>query len=618
MTLAMNRLAWTGLCISLSFLLFAPGVSAQEEPRSAKDLTPLQREKLMRAEERAALRARAAEQAEKTAAELSATAAELERIATQARKAADAARRRAAEAEKRAAAFRSTLAPGDKAWLDDWTLTAPAAETSKPPPVAVQPPKEPKVVPPAGDGPVPVAPKETSAETPAGTPDRPGSEAEPESSAPAPPLTAEADAAMRAQNLKDVRALVLASVDRTAEQNKATFLGPKRALRAFGPQRTRLAKTFTYKPGEAPDLADLDLYAVWQWGLNVSRGNGAFMGADFAAKPKTGHIDVARVSFQPDPSVEIARDGMKWGMRRYNLGDATVSDCDFTDIKKEHGVYDSLAGHGLYRGNTFLHLGGQALQIANRDEPFQQYQADNVRFKASPLIVFEDNHAVDTGLDPGRSGFVWTIFDPGNLATPGTVVVRGCTAVAAWDFSRTQGGEIVAADHKGAIRSPGGLVVTNFKERPKDAVGYSTAALVIDACLFDFTLGKMAFVAARGVETTIIRDSVFIARDHKFPHVEIDDYPNNPSGKIILQNCYSPEGKQVWLRIRRKRIMPMHCPGKRIEIDVATLKVTETEMKDDPLARAISPLEDRMVAPGIHPQPPGHVDDIGEIELRYR
>ena len=106
---------------------------------------------------------------------------------------------------------------------------------------------------------------------------------------------------------------------------------------------------------------------------------------------------------------------------------------------------------------------------------------------------------------------------------------------------------------------------------------------------------------------------MFIARDHGFPYVDVDDIAGNPSGKIVLQNCVSPEGARVWLRIRRKNVMPMHCPGKRVEIDVASLQVTELPMQDDPITRIESPLAGRVVKSGINPQPAGHIDDLGAL-----
>lgn len=419
-------------------------------------------------------------------------------------------------------------------------------------------------------------------------------------------------ASSTAVDMEDLRERVLAAATRSAEQNKAAFLPPVRASRAGGPPRKRVVKTFTFPPGEAPDMADIDLFAEWQWGINVARGGATFAGIDLDSIAKTGNVDVARVSIQPDPASDFAPQKMKWGMRRYNLGDTTVTDCDFSGIPEEHGIYDNLSGHGLYRGNTFLNLGGQAIQIAHRDAPYQQYKADNIRLKASPLVVYENNHAVDCGRNAARSGFTWTFFDAGSCEHPSTIVLRGCTAVAAWDFTRTAGGETVEADHPGAIRSPGGLMVHHYKPRPEGATNFPTEHLVLDACLFDLTKGQNAIAAARGVGEFLIKDSVFIARDHGFPYVDVDDLDGHPSGTIVLQNCVSPENARVWLRIRRENVMPMHCPGRRVEIDVATRKVTETPLQDDPITRIESPLAGRVVKSGMNPQPPGHVDDLGE------
>ena len=624
----MKRLPLAALCISLIVLQVPTRAwSSQEVDRSK--LTPAEREKLLAAEQRAALRARAAADAAKTAKDLEATAAELERLAAEATKAAKAARARAKEAAARAAAFGTPPVvpaerpkeetpeenperppartspkadgagptegegPGEVAgpggWIDDWTLERPAPADDAP-----KRRPQPSLVPETAPGGGPESPTEAPASA---------------ASAVGP--------AQRAARIEDIRALVKTAATRTAEENKRTFIPPIRATRAYGPKRTR-SKGYTFPPGEAPDIGDEDIYCTWQWGMNIARGKGTFAGADFDAMPKTGHVDLARLSFQPDPESEFAVEGMKWGMRRHNLGDVTVTDCDFTAIPKEHGIYDALAGHALYRGNTFFNLGGQALQIAHRASPFQQYGADNMRFKGPPLIVVEDSHAVDCSQHASRAGFVWSFFDPGSIEQPGTVILRGCTVVTAWPFVRSSGGDTVPADHPEALRTAGGLVVHNYAERPEGTTGRATRAVVLDACLFDLTMGRMAVAAIRGAETVLIKDSTFLAREHRYPYVDIDDVPGNPSGKVVLQNCISPEPHAVWLRVRHKRIVPVHCPGKRIEIDVKTLAVVESEPQDDPLCRVISPLEERAVASGTHPQPVGHVDDLGAIEFRYR
>ena len=363
-------------------------------------------------------------------------------------------------------------------------------------------------------------------------------------------------------------------------------------------------------------MADLDIYAEWQWGVNVGRGSASFSGGAASGLRKSGDIDIARVSFQPNPD-KMAATGMKWGMRRYNLGDVTVVDCDFTGIPKEHGIYDNLGGHGLYLGNTFKNIGGQALQIAYRDRAYNQYQPDNLPYTGKTTIIVDDCHAVDCGLDPSRSAFTWTFFDPGTREFPATVILRNCTMVHAWARCRTAGGKTVRESHPQAMRSPGGLMLTQIQHVNGKARRKPTETLVVDNCLFDMSVSGMPVAAVRGVGTILIEDSCFIARDHRNPHFDVDDLPDRPSGKVILENCVSPEGARVWLRIRKQRVVSMHCPGKRLEIDVKTLEVTELEPRDDPITRLISPLAGRTVRAGIHDPFRNANPDIGTVPFRY-
>ncbi|MEM8713482.1 MAG: hypothetical protein AAGG01_21260 [Planctomycetota bacterium] len=402
-----------------------------------------------------------------------------------------------------------------------------------------------------------------------------------------------------------------AAAKRTAEQNKAVYYGVKRAQHDAFP-REILQKTFTYPPGQAPDMADLEIRAKWQWGVNIARGRGSFQGPGAAGLSKTGHVDLARLLVRPD--VKTAdHGGMKWGLRRYNLGDSTVVDCDFDSIPLEHGIYDNLSGDGLYSGNTFHRLGGQAIQIAYRDQAYEQYKADNLPFSEPPLLIVEDSHAADCGRHASKSGFTWTFFDYGTHEAPSTIILRGCTSVHAWDMTRTQGGAKVKADHPQAIRSPGGLVVHQFQHSKDEAVGeettYAVENLVIDNCLFDHTLGGNPVAAVRGIEKILVEDSCFIARSHRNPFFDVDDIEGRPSRWLILENCVSPKGSEVFLRVRKKKVRSLHCPGQRIEIDLRTLEQRVTEIQDDPITELQSPLAYRRPASGIHDQPPGHVDD---------
>ena len=411
-----------------------------------------------------------------------------------------------------------------------------------------------------------------------------------------------------------------AAAKRTADENKAMYFGRKRAQHDAGPPKELRRETFTFPPGQAPDMADLELRTEWQWAINVARGDGSFQGKEAAKHSKTGNVDLARLLIGPAPKAPNP-DSMKWGMRRYNLGDSTVVDCDFEDITKEHGIYDSLAGHGLYRGNTFHHLGGQAIQIAYRDQAYSQYAADNLPFTGKPILILEDNHAADCGLHPSRSGFTWTFFDYGTHEHPSTVILRNCTSVHAWDFIRTPSSQTrVPKSHPQAIRAPGGLVMHQYQHAKEEAAGeqssYAVEHFVIDNCLFDHTQNSNPIAAIRGVETILIEDSCFISRDGRGAFVDVDDIEGRPSGRIIIENCVSPSNAEVFLRVRKRNVMSMNCPGQRIEIDLNTMKRTVSEPIDDEITQLRSPLRNRVPAPGITGQPADAVMDLVAEQAR--
>ena len=211
-------------------LLVSLGALAQEDGQERRNLTELQRTKLLSAEA-AALRRRAAEEAERVADELEATA-RAERLARSAEVAA-AARRRADEARERARAARAELA-------------SPAQEAS------------------------PQAPGRASGalRTVLAT------------------FELEAAAAMAAR--------VLPAATRTSTRTRRGSC-PGFAREGLDPKvRTKMA-TVTYEAGAAPDIGDVDFLGEWQWALNVARGgvpdagDGGRRLQDRARRPRASH-----------------------------------------------------------------------------------------------------------------------------------------------------------------------------------------------------------------------------------------------------------------------------------------------------------------------------------------
>ena len=78
--------------------------------------------------------------------------------------------------------------------------------------------------------------------------------------------------------------------------------------------------TVTYEAGAAPDIGDVDFLGE-QWAL-ASRARAYLVLAMKRAVPSRPGTSTSRLTIGPDPGA-FAATGMKWGMRRYNLGDVS-------------------------------------------------------------------------------------------------------------------------------------------------------------------------------------------------------------------------------------------------------------------------------------------------------
>ena len=228
--------------------------------RSEKDLSPRERERLMAAMERAVIRERAALDAEAVAEDLRATADELDRLSARAEAAAAAAEKDRPDADAPKVVL--PLKPTRPRQAERRAAEQPLA----PAPTGQEPPRD-------GGGPAPrVRPPD----------DRP--------------------IPLECLSIEEAEALIApihAAATRTSEENKQAYLPKKRASRVRSASRTR-GTGYTFGPGQAPDIGDIDFYAEWQWCLNVSRGGSRFRGARPGSVAKTGHVDLARLTIQPD------------------------------------------------------------------------------------------------------------------------------------------------------------------------------------------------------------------------------------------------------------------------------------------------------------------------------
>ncbi|MDB2576185.1 hypothetical protein N9Z54_03155 [Planctomycetota bacterium] len=297
-----------------------------------------------------------------------------------------------------------------------------------------------------------------------------------------------------------------------------------------------------------------------QWAHNVHRGPNPLQ---MLQRSLTWH----NVSVRPDPVSNAPQ--LKWGTREYNVPDRRFVDCDFTEIPQEHGLYVSNAADTTLEGCTFLRIGSQGAQFAHRDNPYQQYDADNMSYLESPTHIVRDSHFIDCAYGGTRPSFNLTYFSPGTSANPGSILIEDCSFVCDWPTVRADG-------HS----STGALVICKMggTDPLNPAVGQMMSDVTIRNSLFDFTNGDRSIASIRSVDELLIEGCCFIARDHAQPHLHIDrDYTGNDLGgtktQVITVRDNTAVGVDILLRLnsstsQQDRVyLDLHCPGEEIVYD---------------------------------------------------
>ena len=255
---------------------------------------------------------------------------------------------------------------------------------------------------------------------------------------------------------------------------------------------------------------------------------------------------------------------MKWGMRGYNPGDLFVVDNDFTEIKREHGMYVSTGNSSSFKGCTFLRVGSQGIQIVNRPVSYQQYDADNLPPSKSPSHIIEDSHFIDCGYRGDRPSYNASYFDPGSEYHPSTVKFTDSSWVSHWATPGSRGNY-----------STGAFVITQYNEGDPDE--NPVGSVVIQNCLFDFTGGDRSIGNIRGAGTILIEDSCFIARAHKQPWIDVNKDSDYTTEHIFVKNCRSRGVKvRVWNHGEVVARVDLECPGGSLYIDGDTGTVRST------------------------------------------
>ena len=235
-------------------------------------------------------------------------------------------------------------------------------------------------------------------------------------------------------------------------------------------------------------------------------------------------------------------DKIKWGCREYNLIDRSFINCDFSHITREHGTYSSLNGDTLAQSCTFTRCASQGIQKYSRDAGYSQYGPDNRPQWKEQRTDILDCHFVDNGYQGDRPSYALTIYQ-GCTQFPADVVVSNCSFVEKWPTSVDNGystGAIVCAPSsqgQGSFIGPITNTVATFGELPAsggardlirvtadsktykwesgawrdwgDITGSPQKTLLVDNCLFDYTVMDRSVLNLRAIDEITIKNSAF-------------------------------------------------------------------------------------------------------------
>ncbi|MDG1048991.1 MAG: hypothetical protein P8M11_15245 [Planctomycetota bacterium] len=351
----------------------------------------------------------------------------------------------------------------------------------------------------------------------------------------------------------------------TVDQNKGLRIRALRMNRAPRDTTERINDIIHWPGGDhcIENVLAVVPQGFLQWAHNVHRGPNPLQMLQRS-------LTWDNVSVRPDPSSGAPQ--LKWGTREYNVPDRRFINCDFTEIPQEHGLYVSNAADTTIDGCTFLRIGSQGAQFAHRDQPYQQYDADNMSYLESPTHIVRDSHFIDCAYGGTRPSFNLTYFSPGSSAHPGSVLIEDCSFVCDWPTTRADGHSSTGAL---VICKMGGTAPLN------PAVGQMMSSVTIRNSLFDFTDGDRSIASIRSVDDLIIEESCFIARDHDQPHLHIDrDYTGNDLGGTKTQRITVRDniavGVDIMLRLnsstssQARVTLDLHCPGEEIVYDGTT------------------------------------------------
>lgn len=211
--------------------------------------------------------------------------------------------------------------------------------------------------------------------------------------------------------------------------------------------------------------------------------------------------------------------------------------------KDGHGAYKNLHGGVRFAWCLFSQLGGNAIQLVNREDVFKKGKPaiDNRRAKGG-LVEIVKCVFLNTGYADGRGSFPISIMGLGREGRLFPVLIRDvlirCRWPIEWDGHRSRGGILVESHGGNGVRLNGDVMIQN--------------------ATVELTQPDRQLVAVNNADHVTIEDSTFNVTDGArwidIDRLDFEAFQNvTPCARVEIRNC---DGNGI-VRLRDKVLCPV-------------------------------------------------------------
>lgn len=245
-----------------------------------------------------------------------------------------------------------------------------------------------------------------------------------------------------------------------------------------------------------------------------------------------------------------------WGARLYRLRRAIFRHSLFLLLGGEmldgHAIYCNLAGQLYVLACTFDRLGGQAIQVVNRDSKFKdgKCEIENRPLEADPEVVVAGCYIGRTGMADARGSFPISIADVGRPNHKARVSIVNNLLRCDW------GKAWIEKSSKAWARSRGGILVDGAGQSDRHNGAVSVLRNIIHLAAPD----RQALVV-NNAESVLVQGNIFDVNGGGCPYLDVDrlefdgDEKRAPSGNVVWRKNFG----NALLRYRGEVLGP--CSG---------------------------------------------------------